>query len=81
MKPVKYKDLLNGKLFRICSERRPYYLHGERHIGPVRSSDRAVYKKYGESHSSTKQGKDIILAGDDLVFEYVNPTHNNRSRV
>ena len=73
MKPIKYKDLPLGSLFRICSERRPYYAQGERHVGLVRSKDRTVYKKRGQSHSSSKAGKDIILAGDDLVFVYVNP--------
>ncbi len=70
MKPVKYKDLPSGKLFRICAERRPYYVQGERKVGMVRSKDFTVYKKNGDAFASSKAGKDIILVGDDLVFEY-----------
>jgi hypothetical protein len=75
MKPIKFKDVSVGSLFRICSERRPYYMNGERRVGMVHSTDRTVYKKKGQSHSASKgEAKVVILAGDDLVFPYTNPS-------
>lgn len=75
MKPMKFHELPTGTLFRIFAEKRFIYERGERSERPkfVRSRDGAVFKKHGSSHSSTKDGRDIILAPHDLVTVYVNP--------
>ena len=70
MKPIKFCDLPVGALFRMFAERRPHYVNGERVVGMVRSKEHRVFKKKGQSHASTKEGRDIIPALHDLVVPY-----------
>lgn len=80
VKPVAFGNLPDGSLFRIFVEKRGHYEEGEKKFGWVRSNDRRVYKKHGNSYSSTRDGHDIILALSDLVTPYVSPNYRgNRS--
>jgi hypothetical protein len=75
VKPVKFHELATGSLFRIFSERKVVYDRCERVERFVRSKDFTVFKKHGSSHSSSKDGKVIILSPHDLVTEYVKGGH------
>lgn len=70
-KPVEFGKLPAHSLFRIFAEKRGYYYNGEKRFGFVRSADHRVYKKWGNSHSQTKEGKVIILALQDLVVPWL----------
>lgn len=69
-KPVEFGNLPSHSLFRIFAEKRGFYHNGEKRFGLVRSLDHRVYKKYGNSHSSTKSGDVAILALNDLVVPW-----------
>lgn len=70
MKAIAFKDLPVGALFRVFAEKKFFYENGERKFGMVKSNNPRVYKKHGPGVSSTKDGKDIILALNDLVIPY-----------
>lgn len=70
MKAIAFKDLPVGSLFRVFAEKKAYYEAGERKVGMVKANNPRVYKKHGQGVSSTKDGKDIILALNDLVIPY-----------
>lgn len=69
-KAIAFKDLPSHSLFRIFAERKGFYHNGEKRVGLVRSPDFRVYKKWGNSHSSTKGGDIAILGLTDLVVPY-----------
>lgn len=70
MKPISFKELPNNSLFRIFAERRAHYVNGERRVEMVRSKDGRVYKKHGPGVSESKDGRQVILALNDLVLPY-----------